>query len=75
MQDGAELSPKVEENLKSSIPPTQGFRHFVETSDKNLVALSTPFCQCRENDLQMSQPQLQSSSEPCVGGIRAWTKT
>lgn len=73
-------SPKAEENLKSSFPPTQGFRHFMETSDRSLVALSTPFCQCGENDLQMSQPQLQrqptvSSSEHCVGGIRAWTNT
>lgn len=52
-------SLKVEENLKSSIPPTQGFSHFMETSDRSLVALSTPFCQCGENDLQMSQPQVQ----------------
>lgn len=43
--------------------PHKVFSHFMETSDRSLIALSTPFCQCGENDLQMSQPQLQRQRE------------
>lgn len=51
-----QISPKLEENMKCSIPPTQLFRQSMETSDRSLVALYTPFSQWGENDIQMNHP-------------------
>lgn len=51
-----QISPKLEENMKSSILPTQLFREFIETSDRSLVTLYTPFSQWGENDIQMNHP-------------------
>lgn len=42
--------------MKSSIPPTQRFRQFMETSDRSLAVLYTPFSQWGENDIQMNHP-------------------
>lgn len=51
-----QLSPKLKENMRSSIPPTQCFRQFMETSDRSLAVLYTPFSQWGENDIQMNHP-------------------